>query len=344
MRPIVIVGGGLAGLTLGIGLRRRKVPVQIYEAGVYPRHRVCGEFVSGRGQQVLARLGLQGPLIYAGGTMAHTASFFVGRVASPVRLLAQPAFCLSRYKMDAVLAREFRRLGGDLHENRRWTGDLAGEGVVRACGRRRQSVESGWCWFGLKAHARAVSLGADLEMHACEAGYVGICRLDGAAVNVCGLFRRRASGTEGAPRPRERLRGLPGSVLHGRFEQVVWEESSFCSVAALPLRPRRACATSDCCIGDALTMIPPVTGNGMSMAFEAADLALAPLISYSAGEREWPAARAAVAEACDRAFARRLAWAKWLQWFMFAGWLHGGVARVLLGSDWLWNLMFARTR
>ncbi|HZI32692.1 MAG TPA: NAD(P)-binding protein, partial [Candidatus Binatia bacterium] len=49
-KSITIVGGGLAGLTLGIGLRRRDVPVTILEAGEYPRHRVCGEFISGRGQ------------------------------------------------------------------------------------------------------------------------------------------------------------------------------------------------------------------------------------------------------------------------------------------------------
>jgi len=48
-KPITIVGGGLAGLTLGIGLRQRGVPVTIWEAGKYPRHRVCGEFISGNG-------------------------------------------------------------------------------------------------------------------------------------------------------------------------------------------------------------------------------------------------------------------------------------------------------
>src|SRR5689334_24684769 len=57
-KAITIVGGGLAGLTLGIGLRQRDVPVTVVEAGTYPRHRVCGEFISGRGQDSLQRLGL----------------------------------------------------------------------------------------------------------------------------------------------------------------------------------------------------------------------------------------------------------------------------------------------
>ena len=49
MKSIAIVGGGLAGLTLGIGLRQRGVPAALWEAGRYPRHRVCGEFICGRG-------------------------------------------------------------------------------------------------------------------------------------------------------------------------------------------------------------------------------------------------------------------------------------------------------
>ena len=70
-------------------------------------------------------------------------------------------------------------------------------------------------------------------------------------------------------------------------------------------------------------MIPPVTGNGMSMAFEAAEMAIGPLAAYSRGESSWSEARESVAAACDRAFARRLAWARWLQWMMFTPVLRG---------------------
>src|SRR5580693_8216081 len=59
-KPITIVGGGLAGLALGIGLRQRDVPATIWEAGHYPRHRVCGEFISGHGQAVLVPWGKVG--------------------------------------------------------------------------------------------------------------------------------------------------------------------------------------------------------------------------------------------------------------------------------------------
>ena len=65
LKPISIIGGGLAGLTLGIGLRRRGIPVTVREASHYPRHRVCGEFISGRGQDVLVRLSLHETFVRA---------------------------------------------------------------------------------------------------------------------------------------------------------------------------------------------------------------------------------------------------------------------------------------
>jgi len=344
LKPIRIVGGGLAGLALGIGLRQKGIPVTISEAGRYPRHRVCGEFISGRGQEVLGRLGLHQPLVAAGAAPARTAAFFLGNHASPVRFLPKPALCLSRFTMDALLASRFRDAGGELHENERCRERVWGEGVVRASGRRLKPTDQGWRWLGLKVHARGVPLAGDLEMHGSGAGYVGFCRLPGREVNVCGLFRRPAVPAQGSPSWMESLRGLPGTRLHQRMAEAVVDQDSFCSVAGFSLKPQRAAALAECAIGDALTMIPPVTGNGMSMAFEAAELAIDPLAAYSRQEISWAGARHAITRSCDQAFGRRLAAARWLQWMMFTPLLRTGVGSLVLRSDWLWVTLFNWTR
>ena len=58
MKEVRVAGGGLAGLAVAAGLRRQGVPVVVDEAGSYPRHRVCGEFVSGVSGETLERLGI----------------------------------------------------------------------------------------------------------------------------------------------------------------------------------------------------------------------------------------------------------------------------------------------
>src|SRR5215469_18650464 len=93
-KPITIVGGGLAGLSLGIGLRNRGVPATILEAGTYPRHRVCGEFISGRGQTVLSKLGVSQSVHKAGVVLAKTARFIFPHGSSPTRLLPEAAWSI----------------------------------------------------------------------------------------------------------------------------------------------------------------------------------------------------------------------------------------------------------
>lgn len=354
LRPIEIVGGGLAGLTLGIGLRRQGIPVTIWEAGHYPRHRVCGEFISGRGQETLARLDLREKLIEAGAISANTAIFLSGRSKSPARRLANSALCLSRFVLDALLANVFRELGGELREKERWRENDFNEGTVRANGRRAQGTSEGWHWFGLKIHASNLPLQADLEMHIIRNGYVGLTRLPGNEVNICGLFRRRSNGNDRNTAPPHcaklpdgwqlAFQGKQTGELCDRLSSATLAQASSCSVAGLSLRPQRASALPELCIGDSLTMTPPVTGNGMSMAFESAELAMEPLVAYSRGKLDWMQARQAVAAACDRAFARRLAWAHWLQWMMFSPMFKGPMATLVLRSSWLWQTMFTNTR
>jgi flavin-dependent dehydrogenase len=125
---------------------------------------------------------------------------------------------------------------------------------------------------------------------------------------------------------------------------VEFVPDSFCAVAGLQLQPQRAAAKTECCVGDALTMTPPVTGNGMSMAFESAEMAVEPLAAYSRGGMSWEQARQETARRCDAAFARRLAWARRLQSLMISPLLQGWLGARLLRSEVLWRLMFARTR
>lgn len=341
MKTITIVGGGLAGLTLGVALRLRDVPVTIIESGSYPRHRVCGEFISGDGLRVLAELGLLDKLLTAGVHVARSVAFFSASRRLGRQPLPQPALCLSRSVLDATFAAEFVARGGNLRTNERFNLRDWPAGHVCATGRRAESTVAGWQWFGLKVHARNVSSEADLEMHLSRRAYIGVCRLPGDAVNICGLFRRR----RGDPRRSmaEWWRGEPGSILHERLRHAVVDEESNCAVAGISLRP----PTQDHSvvrIGDAFAMTPPITGNGMSMAFESAELACEALCQFAGGDVAWDHTCRTVAEQLERRFGQRLAWSRLLQWAAFTWPGREMAAPLACRHARFWRLGFGATR
>ena len=60
---VIIVGGGLAGLTSAIHLSKFGIGVLVIEKNSYPKHKVCGEYVSNEVLPYLNYLGLD-PFIF----------------------------------------------------------------------------------------------------------------------------------------------------------------------------------------------------------------------------------------------------------------------------------------
>lgn len=338
--PITIIGGGLGGLALGILLRRRGVPVTLFESGSYPRHRVCGEFISGRGVQLLEQLDPGEAFLREHTRVASNASFHDERRCIGRRDLPSRAVCVSRYRLDEALAQRFVGAGGELRTGTRMVIDEATAGVVRATGRRARPVDDDGCrWVGLKFHASGAVLDADLEMYVHRDSYVGLCRISEKTVNVCGLFRCRA----GEAIDHDALLGSPGSPLHKRLASATIDPESKCAVAGLSLDPEPI-DSRVCCVGDAITMIPPITGNGMSMAFESAAIACEPLARYASGQARWDETTKAIAALLEKEFARRLRWAGRLHGLLFAEWTRRALGPVVFRFPGAWRAAFAVTR
>jgi 2-polyprenyl-6-methoxyphenol hydroxylase-like FAD-dependent oxidoreductase len=69
-------------------------------------------------------------------------------------------------------------------------------------------------------------------------------------------------------------------------------------------------------IGDAAVMIPPFTGNGMTMALQSALGAVDPLASWSSGDLSWNSAHKAIRASQGNMFTSRVRWAQALQWLL----------------------------
>jgi len=281
MNTVEIIGGGLAGLSLGLALHRAGVPVRIIEAGSYPRHRVCGEFITGLSSSTIQRLGLA-PFLSDALQHREVAWF---RNDEPLRrqALPHPALAISRHVLDQRLASAFISAGGHLRTQTRIDIAAAPAGRVFATGRRPDRPD----WIGLKCHALKLPLTAELELHLGDNAYVGLCAVENGRVNVSGLFRQR----EGLNVSRETaltvyLRAVGLSALAGRLASVEIDPESFSAVAGLGFSKPSA-QTDRLVVGDTYAMTPPFTGNGMAMAFQSAEAALDPLLSWSHGDASW---------------------------------------------------------
>ncbi|NRA25973.1 MAG: hypothetical protein HRU10_01840 [Opitutales bacterium] len=284
MKPVEIIGGGVAGLALGHALANRNFPVSVVDAGRYPRHRVCGEFICGVSSKTLEALGLP-DLKTEGVTHRNVAWLKQGRLllneALPVEVIG-----VSRYRMDAWIADRFRSVGGALTEGEKREGVATSPGIVDARGRRYRKGP----WLGLKMHLTDFEPMADLEVHLGHRSYVGISAVEDGRYNVCGLFRRiqglRARGPELLLAYLKRCGMGP---LGERIDVNQIDVSSVIGVSHFDFRTHLK-RSQGFALGDRWGVIPPFTGNGMSMALESAALAIAPLSDYARGDLEWEAA------------------------------------------------------
>ena len=151
-------------------------------------------------------------------------------------------------------------------------------------------------------------------MFTSPGGYVGLAKIEGEKVNICGLFKqRRSTGAKGTGLLLAVLRGASLNALADRLEGADLEESSFCGVAGFQTGAQEGPSFR---IGDAAVMIPPFTGNGMSMAFESAECALQPALNYASGRSSWTEAGAAAAAVQADRFRRRMTTANLLHRFL----------------------------
>jgi len=314
VKEINIAGGGIAGLSLGIALRRQNVPVVVHEAGSYPRDKVCGGIVHGVAPSVFDELGVSEFFLKKAIRINSVAFYNNGEKL--VQIPFPPgAYSISRRELDWFLAKKLEEEGGRLQTHSRVR--TIGEGVVLATGRSVTPHVNGWRYFGLKCLVSNVQIDPTvLQLHFFENGYIGLASTGPGEANLCGLFRSRLPVSELKSQWQQYLKGPSGSPLSETLQKATFESQSLHTMAGLSAKPAKV-PNCPIRIGDAASMIAPFTGRGMAIAFQTALLAAPPITNYARGEVSWSSAGDAIARSYRQGIRFPAVVASFLQDFLF---------------------------
>jgi flavin-dependent dehydrogenase len=304
MRDLIVIGGGPAGTSAAITCARNGARVLLLERGRFPRHKVCGEFVSAESLDLLAGLlaPQDKPLLADAIRIPRARVFLDGRVLETT--VDPPAASISRLNFDAALWASAEQCGVEARQQvvvrsisgsgpflvETSVGQFKSRALVNASGRwsnlNRTSVDgqnSGVKWLGLKGHFAESSPSASVDLYFFQGGYCGVQPvniIDGAEqsarVNACAMVCTDVASTLSEvfichPALRERSRQ--------------WKPLSD-PVSTSPLVFREPQPERDGILmaGDAAAFVDPFVGDGISLALRSGSLAAESLLPFFAGD------------------------------------------------------------
>lgn len=289
-----VLGGGPAGTSSAISAAMLGWRVVLLEAGAFPRHKVCGEFVSGEALSILE--GLLGPADVFTGVprVSKTRIFIDDRVAElPV---APSALSIPRYHLDLTLWRRAIEAGVHVRDRSpvkhvRREGNCFAISSAGANVRARVAIDATgrWSklrsarpadpekWIGLKGHYDEEDKIDSCDLYFFSHGYCGVQPLGDGRVNAAAMVRAESAHnlTEVFALSQALKRRTRG-----------WRAASDpVSTAPLFFAPPRTTDREMALVGDAAAFIDPFAGDGISIALHSGRMAAHALSAHLRNER-----------------------------------------------------------
>jgi len=277
---LIVVGAGPAGSSAAIVAARRGMKVLLLEAGRFPRHKVCGEFVSSEAVDVLHYVVpdrieslLAVPRIAR--ARIHSHGRFVEMPVSPA------AYSIPRITLDEELWNAAQRCGvtcrfetvrevkpSNLTFSVETThAEYDATSVINASGRwsrLSRRIPSNDSWIGLKAHFAAETDDA-VDLYFTGGGYCGIQAVSPGVLNACALVRQGTAKT---------LQDVLQSDEHLANRSRDWRPlTEVFATAPVHLGPGSPISDGMLQVGDAAGFVDPFIGDGISLALRSGVLA-----------------------------------------------------------------------
>lgn len=299
---VIIVGGGLAGLTASIHLSQSNYSVLLIEKKEYPHHKVCGEYISNEVMPYLKRLGVT----FDGISIKSIDNLLMSNTSgkSVQAKLPLGGIGISRFAFDHLLFSEALKSGveflvdtvtsiayqKDIFEVTTEKGDkLNSHLVIGAYGKRsaldktlkRAFIQRKSSWIGVKAHYENNDFPNDLvALHNFNGGYGGLSKTETGAVNFCYLASYESFQKE------KNIENFNSNIIAknpflGEFlenAKPIFNEPL--TIAQISFERKTAVANHILMCGDTAGLIHPLCGNGMAMAIHSAKIASELICDY----------------------------------------------------------------
>lgn len=298
---IVIIGGGLAGLTAAIDLSLRGFPVKLFEKEEYPHHKVCGEYLSNEIIPYLNSLGIKldslspveiNKLVYSTPSgKAINARLPLGGIGISRYALDNYLFNLAKSNGVEVLQEEVLSVSfeKDIHKITTSTNTYLATLVLGAYGKRsildkrlqREFIDKKTGWLAVKAHYIYNDYPNDtVSLHNFHGGYCGLSKTETGAVNVCYLTTYKSFKKFKDPTIfRKEVLG-ENKYLQKFFEKAEPGFEKDIAIAQISFDKKTRIEDHVIMLGDAAALIHPLCGNGMAMAIHSAKIASEKIEQY----------------------------------------------------------------
>jgi len=284
---VIIIGGGLAGLTAAIELATKGRSILLLEKKKFPRHKVCGEYVSNEVLPVLIHFGINPFESGAQRMKQFVLSSPSGR--SVFTKLPLGAFSLSRYRLDELLFQKAQSIGVDVRTGIQanliqHVGNqsvvVAGKQkfvsrfVIGAFGKtsnmRPKSEDNinsqQGRYFAVKRHIRTDFPNDLVALHNFSGGYCGVSKIEDDKVNVCYLAQSKDLQHFGG------INAFEEKILfrNPHLKNVLTNAEELfdrpMAISNFSMGAKDAVSDGVFMAGDSAGMISPLCGNGMAMA------------------------------------------------------------------------------
>lgn len=293
-KDVIIVGGGLAGLTAAISLSGLGHSVLLFETNAYPHHKVCGEYVSNEVKPYLKHLDID--LMAAGGVSITDFEISSAKGTKITANLSLGGTGISRYLFDALLYKKAKSQGVEFSFTKvtdiTFSADVFSVScdgstyeakiVLGAYGKRSsldKTLHRAFSfkkqdWLAVKAHYKNDRFPDKLvALHNFEGGYGGLSKTETGAVNFCYLahysYFKKYTDIDGFNR------GVVSKNPHLRdfLEQSELIFDKPLAIAQIAFDKKEPVVNHILMCGDTAGLIHPLCGNGMAMAIHSAKLA-----------------------------------------------------------------------